>query len=462
MKHPFISGLDSRMATMAQACTQCGECVRACPMPATAGQTLHEPDVVAGGMLDWLRHDGTEDGASVHAGRGRALDWANLCAGSGACIDACPEALNPRFMVAMVRQASKRTKALKDRRAHGRAMFKDMSRGLRVLTRMQLAPALLERFSSANASADQVVPDLVFYTGCNLLKTPHIGLLCLDVLDALEVTYDVQGGPQSCCGVFQTRSGDDENALRQGIRTLDRFAATKTARVLSWCPTCEIQFRETTLPVRAQHLQVGPIEAQPSTGFDMTMFPLYLVERLDELKPLLRYPVNKRVALHEHPGSPGVTEAVVQLLSSIPGLEVVELGLPRVGYTLGSLGTVPHKRKQLIAERLAATEAAGATTLAGVFHSDHRELAAHEGQWPFEIVNYMELLGEAMGIVREDSFKRLKVMQDADAIIADCSALIEAHRLDLDEVREIVVKDLLGEQYLPIPRAQHDAALQPA
>ena len=51
-------------------------------------------------------------------------------------------------------------------------------------------------------------------------------------------------------------------------------------------------------------------------------------------------------------------------------------------------------------------------------------------------------------------------MQDVDAIIADCAALIEAHGLELDEVREVVIEDLLGEQYLPVDRAAHASALQ--
>ena len=32
------------------------------------------------------------------------------------------------------------------------------------------------------------LPDFVFYTGCNVLKTPHIALLALDIMDALGVS----------------------------------------------------------------------------------------------------------------------------------------------------------------------------------------------------------------------------------------------------------------------------------
>ena len=39
-----------------------------------------------------------------------------------------------------------------------------------------------------------------------MLKTPHIALLALDVMDALGVSYEVMGGTTHCCGVQQLRS----------------------------------------------------------------------------------------------------------------------------------------------------------------------------------------------------------------------------------------------------------------
>jgi len=39
-----------------------------------------------------------------------------------------------------------------------------------------------------------------------------------------------------------------------------------------------------------------------------------------------------------------------------------------------------------------------------------------------------------MGLEREDHFKRLKKMQDVDAILADVADLIDAHGLKLEEV----------------------------
>jgi hypothetical protein len=41
-------------------------------------------------------------------------------------------------------------------------------------------------------------------------------------------------------------------------------------------------------------------------------------------------------------------------------------------------------------------------------------------------------------------------MQDADAILLDSAAMIETNGLDLDEVRDVILRDMLGEQALAL------------
>ena len=62
----------------------------------------------------------------------------------------------------------------------------------------------------------------------------------------------------------------------------------------------------------------------------------------------------------------------------------------------------------------------------------------------------MELIGEAMGTKRPDIFKRLKMLQDIEAIMADSAEQITRYGLDVEEVRDVVLKDVLGEQSLPM------------
>lgn len=444
---PIIDALDERTTAMLADCTQCGKCVEVCPMPAMAGpddpSASEEPKAVIAGVLDSLRGGG---------GSAAALRWAAICSGTGHCIEACPEGLNPRFLLSMVRRASAKRGHPADRRAAGRQQFQKMSRGVKVLSRLQLAPELLERLSPSSHPERAAPPELVFYTGCNLLKTPHIGLLCLDILDRLSLSYEVYGGPSNCCGILPMRPGDDENAMRQGSRTIQRFNGTGASEVLSWCPTCQLQFGEVTLPVQS---------ADAAPRFDMTMFPVFLARRLDALRPHLTRPVNLRVALHEHPGTEGVVEAVRALLGAVPGLELVELPVPKVGYSLTALAPVVDKTRGLLARELAEAETAGVDALVGIYHTEHRELAAHEGQWPFQFVNYLDLIGQSMGIEREDVFKRLKLMQDVDAILADCAETMQANDLSADEARDVVLAELLGDQILPLDRASHAAYLKP-
>ena len=72
---------------------------------------------------------------------------------------------------------------------------------------------------------------------------------------------------------------------------------------------------------------------------------------------------------------------------------------------------------------------------------------------PFRIVNFLELVGEAMGIERPDLFKQWKMMQDVDRVLADLGDRPEAAGLDLETVREVMVAHILGEQPLPIGRS---------
>jgi len=435
----FGDALDRRTADVAARCTACGECAAVCPTPAIAGIDAASPGALAAGVLDILKSADGPDASRA---------WAGQCCGSGHCLTVCPEGIDPRFMLLMARRALERNRDEGQRREAGKAAFKSMSRGVRVLSRMQLPPELLERLSPSSHPGSEEAPDLVFYTGCNLLKTPHIGLLCLDVLDRLGASYAVHGGPSSCCGILQMRPGDVANAGRQAYRTIDRLASTGASEVLSWCPTCQIQIGETALP---------GYESTRSPAFDMTIYPVYLERRLGELAPLMTRPVRKRVALYELPGSTGVGAAVRALLGAIPGLEVVDLGVQEAGFQITSLATVPAHRRASLARLLRDAREARIDTLAGIFHADHRELVAHEPEWPFEIVNYMELVGESLGITRPDTFKRLKLMRDVDRVVAEAHALIEDHALDLEEVRDVVLQDMLGEQYLPVDPREHEA-----
>jgi heterodisulfide reductase subunit D len=64
-------------------------------------------------------------------------------------------------------------------------------------------------------------------------------------------------------------------------------------------------------------------------------------------------------------------------------------------------------------------------------------------------MNMYEIVGASMGRHHDDHFKRLKIMQDADAILADCRDLVEQHGLDIGTAR-LAVQSMLDEQPAPL------------
>jgi heterodisulfide reductase subunit D len=425
----FGASLEARARDIVEQCSRCGRCVEVCPTAGPAGVDRSDPASVVAQVLGLLQ--GAGDPASAGA------RWAETCTGSGACRQACDDGVNPRFMLALTRLRLNERRAQEERRATGQTAFNAMSRGVKVLSRLQLPAEFVGRITRPARADASDPPDVVMYLGCNVLKTPHIALLCLEVLDRIGTRYTVAGGPANCCGVLQFRAGDAATAGRVGGRTVRGFAATGAPRVLTWCPTCNIQLGEIVMPA-----------ANP--GFALEHVVPYIADRLDRLRPHLVRPVRRRVALHEHPGVSGVTEGVVKILGAISGLELVGLDQPRVGYMCNSLAPVPAYKRELHARELAAAGTAGVDALVGIYHACHRELCAHEATLPLRIVNFLELVGEAMGVEHPDLFKQWKMMQDVDRVLAEIGDQVEREGLDPEAVREVMVASILGEQPLPL------------
>ncbi len=437
----FETALAARTGDMLNACTRCGKCVEICPMTGPAGVGAAAPKDVISGVIDMLR--GGEGSPAAKA-------WATGCALTGDCIAACPEGINPRFLLAMTRVTlARQSSDLRERRRKGIENFRVVADGVNVLSRMQLSDAELarlgqqvnDRLDHGSTAKPGERPDFVFYTGCNVLKTPHMALTALDIMDTLGVTYEVMGGPTHCCGVVQLRTGDTEISGRAATSSLDKLAEGKTG-VISWCASCHVQFTETTIPTIEKIRGARP--------FEMTPFMLFLATRFDDLRPMLKTPVPMRIALHKHRGVKGVVEAGTELLRMVPGIEIVDLNQPAVGLMSNALSALPDYKRSLQLAELEAAAAAGIDALVAIYHVDHRELCAHERDWPFRIVNILDIVGASMGLHHDDHFKRLKIMQDADAIVADCKDMLAARGLDPAMARAVVVKAMLAEQPLPL------------
>jgi hypothetical protein len=170
--------------------------------------------------------------------------------------------------------------------------------------------------------------------------------------------------------------------------------------------------------------------------FDLNPFLTFLADHADQLAGMMKNRVEKRIALHERPVFPGIIDAVKKLISIIPGAELVDIDVPRVGTQANSLAQLPKFKRELVQRELQAVADAGVDTLATIYHACHREICDAGDGRSFEVVNFMELLGEGLGLQSEDLYKRLKQIRDIDDIIVETAPMIEANRIDLDTVRD--------------------------
>lgn len=383
--------LDKECRAIAEACTACGKCVEVCPVTPSTEVAAQDGPKVMRGLLDLLRRDTPleEPGRS----------WSHKCNGCGICIPACPEGVNPRrlLMLANARESRQGTATPE--------LFRKMSRSIRLMAAMQLVPEEFDRLLRIPRTRPA---EVVFYLGCNPIRTPHLLFNAMMILDALAVDYEVVGGPGACCGIIHSKwEGEWVQAERVTDRTLDRFAGFQPKEVLSWCPSCVIHLGETFEGYRA-----------PSFAFDhITRF---LIDRADDLAARFVKPVRRRVVLHVHDGMAEVGDRVARMLRAIPGLSLVET-VSEPGYTCGGSGAdrSPELKAVRRADTLRRAAANDVDTLVTLYHGCHAQLSGSARSGDYDVANWTDLLVEALGIEPHRDISKHYRMQEDWALIAE-------------------------------------------
>jgi Fe-S oxidoreductase len=398
----------AQTATILERCTACGKCVEICPMWPHTSVRDEDPKAITAGIVSLLRSNDPSAAARL---------FLNACSGSALCRDVCPEGIDP---YTMMRLAKVRQNTLDGKRTPpSEYKLIDWSR------RAQLGPdepRWYTRRPPAEARAD-----LVFYMGCNVMRTPHIALTVMDLLDRLGANYASVGGGANCCGIKQFRVGlaAAETVARN---TFDNFATLEPREVISWCPTCEVHFTD----FGANYLE---------HEFPINHISRYLVRNLDRLRPLLQ-PLPLRVVLEAHaPLHPGdsVDADLQTILGAIPGLELVPAEQHVYGYMCNSLtsqSAIDAKLERLLGE----TRRAEADALVSVYHGCHRHLVkeAIVRQERFEVVNWVSLLARSMGFEREDRYRAYALLGDESAILEEATALDWGQGIPLESLREAI------------------------
>jgi heterodisulfide reductase subunit D len=238
------------------------------------------------------------------------------------------------------------------------------------------------------------------------------------------------GGPTYCCGIVHHRNGDTAAGGGMNKRTVELFQRYKPEEVVMWCPSCmyfydEIQKFPWPFPVRH------------ATEF--------LADRLAELE--FTHRVDAPVALHYHSQSePRRREgaAARRLLEAVPGLRYVEVQPePR----FGRLCTVDVQAQlgqdvwdALIRDEIGRARAGGAEILATVYHGCQRMVCGFEAEGAITVEHYLSVFARALGIEFEDRFKKFRLWQDPERVLAESTPCQTANHVDPSRAREFVMK----------------------
>ena len=230
--------------------------------------------------------------------------------------------------------------------------------------------------------APERVPErrsIVLYLGCNVLRTSHMIRTVTALFDRLGLDYVAVGGVAYCCGIVHHRNGDVAAGAAMSHHTVELFKRYQPDEVVMWCPSC-IHFYDDVL---ARDL---PFRVRHTTEF--------LVDQVPRLTFSRR--VEARVALHRHVvGEARQREAAAcrRLLEAVPGVDYVDIE-PTLAFDRSCGPTVPQALGQnrwdaLVRDELVRAAAAGATTMATIFHGCQRMTCHFEDEQPLAIEHYL-------------------------------------------------------------------------
>jgi Fe-S oxidoreductase len=252
----------------------------------------------------------------------------------------------------------------------------------------------------------------LIYLGCNVFKTVHLVETLCKILDHLGVDYKAVGGPVFCCGTVHRKKGDVRVGEGMFKRTVSVFDQFESDTLVHWCPSCEEEFEFSeslnTLTSRQIHFSEFLLDLLRGRSFHNS--------------------VPRRVAFHYHGGEARAekeSQHTLAILRSIPGLEVVPLLAPSsFGTHCASQGAVRilgiEGYQKAVQEQFEEVKKLQCDGLVSVYHSCHREFAKARRGSDVEVVNYLSLVAQALGLtLPEDKFQKLASLRSLDRAVAE-------------------------------------------
>lgn len=195
-----------------------------------------------------------------------------------------------------------------------------------------------------------------------------------------------------------------------------------------WCPSCIYYYDE------VQQLPL-PFRVRQTAEF--------LADRLPDLH--FTRALDTRVAFHYHDAfEPRRREGLAgrRLLEALPGLTIVDVALDaRYGR---ACSTAVREQVGLaswngmVRGHIDRALAAGATTMATIYHGCHRLMCGFEAERPIVFEHYLSLVGRGLGLEFEDTYKKYRLWADPERVLADSTPCQRANGVEPARARGLV------------------------
>ena len=395
-------------------CTQCGLCAEGCPiLPYTDISETSSQDIQKG-VFEFI-----ENGIPNQMAYTKAF----ACMECFKCTTTmCPEDLNPMLVNELIKGQYILKVLAKE--AYDDARKPDSVH--RVLASIQVSRA---EYNTITTSSSKQTARYVFFPGCNVYFQPEKIINALDIMDAIGDDYAFLPGLDYCCGDSLLFLGNIKEGTKRAEELVAAIASFHPEVAVLWCPTCHCRFDKT-------------IAHAMDIPYKVLSFPQYLARNMSKL-PLTESSAQK-VTLHEACKSAytGVDlDGPRKVLQQLPGVTLREMeyhGQETVCCGSGAICWFPESFAQIRKERLQDAAQTGAEQLVSVCHYCNQVFAAEEAHYNFSVTNYVNLVAEAMGIHRDDKFKKYTLWGNLEKIVSDADDCIRESPFENERIVEVL------------------------
>lgn len=397
-----------------QHCVQCGLCAEVCPILPHTGMGNYSPQSIQGGVFRFME---------VGAANLYAYTKAFSCMECFKCTaNICPEDLNPMVVNELIK-GEYIARGLAEK-AHEDQQKPDSVH--RVLASIQVSGA---DYRKITVPSPKKRARYVFFPGCNVYFQPEKILNALDIFEAIGDDFAFLPGLDYCCGDSCLFTGEIDKGERLAASLATAIAEFQPEAVVLWCPTCHCRFEKSIAPAL-------------NIPFHIFSFPQYLAANMSKLS--LSDASAGGVTLHE-PCKTAFTnldsDGPREVLRQLPGVTLTEMkhhGPKTSCCGSGADCWFKESSSRVRDSRLKEAEQTGAGRLVTVCHYCGQTFGKEEERFSFTVTNYVHLVAEAMGIRRDDTFKRYALWRDLERILDDAKEHIQQSPFETEHIIKVL------------------------